>query len=82
LQKLRISGLDEELDCIDFVEKMIQKIKENPNQASLKPLTLTLTTRIDVKTVIRSIKIVEKETSLSKKFILKFADVKEDAKLF
>ena len=82
MQKLRISGLDEELDCIDFVEKMIQKIKENPNQASLKPLTLTLTTRIDVKTVIRSIKIVEKETSLSKKFILKFADVKEDAKLF
>ena len=61
---------------------MILKIKENPNQASLKPLTLTLTTRIDVKTVIRSIKIVEKETSLSKKFILKFADVKEDAKLF
>jgi hypothetical protein len=61
---------------------MIQKIKENPNQASLKPLTLTLTTRIDVKTVIRSIKIVEKEISLSKKFILKFADVKEDAKLF
>jgi hypothetical protein len=61
---------------------MIQKFKENPNQASLKPLTLTLTTRIDVKTVIRSMKIVEKETSLSKKFILKFFDVNEDAKLF